>query len=71
MSEERLQQQSGGVRLEREIGQGAYGTVYLAVGPGGERAAVKFCRRDVVGDERYARHQRVPRQGRVCVAVEP
>ena len=44
MSEERLQQQSGGVRLEREIGQGAYGTVYLAVGPSGERAAVKLYR---------------------------
>ena len=58
MGEERLQQQSGGVRLEREIGQGAYGTVYLAVGPGGERAAVKFCRRDAVGDERYARELR-------------
>ena len=45
-------------QLEREIGQGAYGTVYLAVGPGGERAAVKVCRRDAVGDERYARELR-------------
>ena len=51
-------QQCGVWRLEREIGQGAYGTVYLAVGPGGERAAVKFCRRDAVGDERYARELR-------------
>ena len=42
-------------RLEREIGHGAYGTVYLAVGPGGERAAVKVCRRYAVGYERYAR----------------
>ena len=58
MGEERLQRQSGGVRLERKIGQGAYGTVYLAVGPGGKRAAVKFCRRDAVGDERYARELR-------------
>ena len=31
MGEEILKQQSGGVQLEREIGQGAYGTVYLAV----------------------------------------
>ena len=48
----------GAWRLEREIGQGAYGVVYLAVGPDGERAAVKVCRRDVVGDERYARELR-------------
>ena len=34
-------------KLEREIGRGAYGTVYLAVGPGGERMAVKVCRRDI------------------------
>ena len=45
-------------RLEREIGQGAYGVVYLAVGLGGERAAVKVCLRDAVGDERYARELR-------------
>jgi len=45
-------------QLEREIGQGAYGVVYLAVGAGGERAAVKVCRRDAVGDERYARELR-------------
>ena len=30
-------QQCGTWRLEREIGQGAYGTVYLAIGLGGER----------------------------------
>ena len=58
MGEEILKQQSGGVQLEREIGQGAYGTVYLAVGPGGERIAVKVCRREAVGDERYARELR-------------
>jgi len=45
-------------RLEREIGRGAYGTVYLAVGPNGERAAVKFCRRETVGNERYQRELR-------------
>ena len=58
MSEEVLKQQCGDWRLEREIGQGAYGVVYLAVSPGGERAAVKVCRRDAVGDERYERELR-------------
>lgn len=53
-----LKQQCGDWRLEREIGQGAYGVVYLAVGQGGERAAVKVCRRDAAGDERYERELR-------------
>ena len=48
----------GDWRLEREIGQGAYGTVYLAVGPRGECAAVKVCRREDIGDERYERELR-------------
>ena len=50
--------QCGVWRLEREIGRGAYGTVYLAAGPGGERAAVKVCRREVLGDEHYGRELR-------------
>ena len=33
MSEEMLNRQCGQWRLDREIGQGAYGVVYLAVGP--------------------------------------
>ena len=41
-----------------EIGHGAYGTVYLAERRDGERVAVKLCRRDAVGDERYARELR-------------
>jgi len=41
-----------------EIGHGAYGTVYLAERRDGERLAVKLCRRDDVGDERYARELR-------------
>jgi serine/threonine protein kinase len=45
-------------RLVREIGCGAYGTVHLAIGPGSERAAVKVCRRDAIGDERYGRELR-------------
>ena len=51
-------QQIADGRLEREIGRGAYGTVYLAVMPDGERAAVKVCRRDDIGDERYQRELR-------------
>ena len=53
-----MKEQCGAWKLEREIGHGAYGVVYLAVGPGGERAAVKVCRRDAVGDERYRRELR-------------
>ena len=45
-------------RLLREVGRGAYGMVYLAVGSGGERAAVKVCRRSDVGNERYERELR-------------
>ena len=45
-------------RLEREIGHGAYGVVYLAAGADDERAAVKVCRRDAVGNERYERELR-------------
>ncbi len=58
MSEEKLHQQCGEWRLERGIGQGAYGVVYLAIGSGGERAAVKVCRRDDIGEERYERELR-------------
>lgn len=48
----------GDWRLVREIGHGAYGVVYLAVGTDGKRAAVKVCRRDEIGEERYARELR-------------
>ena len=48
----------GAWRLVREIGRGAYGVVYLAEGPNGERAAVKVCRREDLGDECYARERR-------------
>ena len=44
--------------LEREIGHGAYGVVFLAEGPNGERAAVKVCRCDAIGEERYERELR-------------
>ena len=53
-----MHQKCGDWWLEREIGRGAYGTVYLAVGPGGERAALKVCRREVVGDKNYERELR-------------
>ena len=45
-------------KLANEIGHGAYGVVYLAVGPDGERVAVKLCRRDAVGDECFERELR-------------
>ena len=48
----------GNWKLEQEIGRGAYGVVYRAVGPAGECVAVKVCRRDAVGDEHYARELR-------------
>ena len=48
----------GSWRLKREIGHGAYGVVYLAFSPDGEPAAVKVCRREDVGDERYERELR-------------
>ena len=47
-----------GWRLVREIGRGAYGVVYVAVNGKGERAAVKVCRRDDIGDECYERELR-------------
>ncbi len=48
----------GAWRLDQEIGRGAYGVVYLAIGSGGERVAVKVCRREDIGDERFARELR-------------
>ena len=48
----------GGWRLDREIGRGAYGVVYVAANGKGERAAVKVCRREDIGEERYERELR-------------
>ena len=45
-------------KLSREIGHGAYGVVYLAFREDGACAAVKVCRRDAVGDDRYERELR-------------
>lgn len=45
-------------RLVREIGHGAYGVVYLAVAPDGERTAIKVCQRDAVDPECYSRELR-------------
>ena len=67
--------QCGSWQLVREIGHGAYGVVYLAVGADGKYAAVKVCRRDGMPDERYARELRgarlysaIPRTaGLVCM----
>ena len=48
----------GDWRLDCEIGHGAYGVVYAAVNSKGERAAVKVCRRETIGEERYERELR-------------
>ena len=53
-----LPRQCGEYGLRQEIGRGAYGTVYLASAPGGGRVAVKVCRREDIGDERYERELR-------------
>lgn len=45
-------------KLVHEIGRGAYGVVYRAVGSGGGCAAVRVCRRDAVGDECFERELR-------------
>lgn len=50
--------QCGEYGLQQEIGRGAYGTVYLASAPGGGRVAVKVCRREDIGDERFERELR-------------
>lgn len=48
----------GSWKLEREIGRGAYGAVYLAIGINGEIAAVKVCRRDILDRANYEREWR-------------
>ncbi|MBQ3316266.1 MAG: serine/threonine protein kinase [Kiritimatiellae bacterium] len=53
-----LPRQCGEYWLRQEIGRGAYGTVYLASAPDGGRVAVKVCRRDDIGDERFERELR-------------
>ncbi|MGN0852218.1 MAG: protein kinase [Kiritimatiellia bacterium] len=53
-----MQMRCGAWELAQEIGRGAYGVVYRAVGPNGAGAAVKVCRRDDVGDERCGRELR-------------
>jgi RIO-like serine/threonine protein kinase len=47
----------GNWRLDREIGHGAYGVVYAATNDKGERAAVKVCRRDVIGASARSRQR--------------
>ena len=44
--------------LDREIGRGAAGVVYLATDARGRHAAVKVCLREELGDERYERELR-------------
>lgn len=58
MEETKPRTDCGDWRLVREIGRGAYGVVYLAERAAGDRAAVKVCRREDIGDERYERELR-------------
>ncbi len=53
-----LPRQCGEYGLQQEIGRGAYGTVYLASAPDGGRVAVKVCRCEDIGDERFERELR-------------
>ena len=50
--------QCGEWRLLREIGRGAYGVVYFAVGPDSTNAAVKVCRKKDMQGEHYERELR-------------
>lgn len=45
-------------KLDREIGRGAYGVVYLGKGPNDEQVAVKVCSRTEVDDKHFAREFR-------------
>ena len=56
--EDACKMQLGEWKLAREIGRGAYGIVYLATGPDGNRVAIKMCRRDALDDVRYERELR-------------
>ena len=56
--ENESQVRCGEWELVQEIGRGAYGVVYRAIGPDGAWAAVKVCRRCDVGDERCGRELR-------------
>ena len=58
IEETKVRVECGDWRLVREIWRGAYGVVYLAERAAGDRAAVKVCRRDDIGDERYERELR-------------
>ena len=64
LMEKEPQTNCGRWHLVREIGHGAYGTVYLGTLENrsnlfsNECVAVKVCRRDTVGDERYERELR-------------
>lgn len=55
-------------QLGREIGRGSYGTVYIATRGLGERAAVKVCRRDEIGDGSYDRELR---GAKLYIAIPP
>ena len=58
----------GDWRVERQLGAGAMGHVYLAVGPEGEPAALKVVPSAVAGDERV--RGRFRREARLAAAID-
>jgi serine/threonine-protein kinase len=58
----------GGYRLERELGRGAMGVVFLAVAPSGERVALKLLREELSENDDFVR--RFMREARVAAEVE-
>ena len=57
----------GGWRVERVLGAGAMGQVYLSLGPQGERAALKVVPGELTGDQRFRR--RFQRETRLAAAT--
>ena len=57
----------GGWRVERVLGAGAMGQVYLSLGPQGERAALKVVPGELAGDQRFRR--RFQRETRLAAAL--
>jgi serine/threonine protein kinase len=56
-----------GWRVERLLGAGAMGSVYLALGVGGERAALKVVPDELAGEDRFRR--RFEREARLAAAI--
>jgi serine/threonine-protein kinase len=58
----------GRYRLEGVLGQGAMGTVYRAIGEGGDPVALKVASADLAADETYRR--RFEREARIAASLD-